>query len=219
MEKAQMEAATNKGMASGIAGGNVGMNYDNPSRGESDVGEANAGCTDGRGAHGKGADGRGVAADAFICIQVIADADRVAEDDSADAHRVVRRSEASAKQRAQWNARRAAFHWNDVGTGNAAGSVDGRWQAHVWMLQCRCCDALVDWRSACNRAKRAGRMAFMDGDGCSGKGEACGGSGYRRGRHHKGQASKRARLEAGRSMLVEWPARRDARAWLRADEQ
>ena len=212
MEEAQMGKATSKTAARGIAGGGVGMDYDNASRSESGVDEAAAGRADGRGAHE-----RGGPADAFICVQMIADAERIAEDDSADAHRVVRRSKASAEQCVQWGARRAAFHWNDVGTGNAAGSADGRWQAHVWVLQCRCCDALVDWRSACNRAKRAGRMAFVDGDGCSGKGVACGGSGYRRRRHSEGQVSMRARLDAGRSMLVEWPTRRDARAWLRAE--
>ena len=92
-------------------------------------------------------------------------------------------------------------------------AVPNRGDAH------QVCGDLVDWRAACNRAKRDGRMEFVAGDGCSGRGAGCGGRGHRRGRHGEGQRSMRERLEEGRSMLVEWPARRDTRAWIRAEEQ
>jgi hypothetical protein len=183
-------------------------------------GSPHRGRAHGKGADGEGADGRGEeAAMQSISRQPIREAERVAADDGREAHRVVRRSRASLEQRAAWAARRAAFHWNDVGSGNADGSADGRWQAHVWLLQCEVCGDLVDWRAACNRAKRDGRMEFVAGDGCSGRGAGCGGRGHRRGRHGEGQRSMRERLEEGRRMLVEWPARRDTRAWIRAEEQ
>ena len=120
-------------------------------------GSPHRGRAHGKGADGEGADGRGEeAAMQSVSRQPIREAERVAADDGCEAHRVVRRSRASLEQRAAWAARRAAFHWNDVGSGNADGSADGRWQAHVWLLQCEVCGDLVDWRAACNRAKRDG---------------------------------------------------------------
>ena len=113
----------------------------------------------------------------------------------------------------RWRFARAsgAFHKNQCGPGNAAGSLDALQQMRSLTLVCLRpgCSALVDYKVARSQAKRAGRVLFEPGDGCAGRAPCS--DDHRASRFYDRQLKTAAELESGKRKLVRWPVDRDDR--------
>ena len=115
---------------------------------------------------------------------------------------------AGPEQREQWEFRRRSggFHKNRCGAGNATGTREALLRYSTLSLVCLtpgCC-ALVDYKVARRQAKQAGRAHFMPGDSCAGTAPCS--SDHRAARFARRQRKQAAELEAGKRLLVCWPA-------------
>jgi hypothetical protein len=116
----------------------------------------------------------------------------------------------------RWRFARAsgAFHKNQCGSGNAAGSLDAMQQMRSLTLVCQRpgCSALVDYKAARCQAKRARRVLFEPGDGCAGRAPCS--DDYRASRFYNRQNERAAELESGKRLLVRWPVdHNDREVW------
>ena len=124
---------------------------------------------------------------------------------------------AGPKEWERWSFARAsgAFHKNQCGSGNAAGSLDALQQMRCLTLVCLQpgCSALVDYKAARRQAKQAGRVLFEPGDGCAGRAPCS--DDHRAPRFYDRQLEHAAQLESGERLLVRWPVdREDREIWV-----
>ena len=115
---------------------------------------------------------------------------------------------AGSEQWEQWDFRRRSggFHKNRCGAGNAAGTRNALVRYSTLSMVCCAsgCSALVDYKVARRQAKQAGRVHFEHGDGCAGPAPCS--ADHRAARFAKRQHKQAAELEAGRRLLICWPA-------------
>ena len=125
----------------------------------------------------------------------------------ADGARLLRRDAAALGRWADHRAR-GSFPTKGCGKGRAPGSEAARQAWRTFVFVCPQCAALVNRARALQQARRAGRPALVDGDGCA---SAHCSSDYRRLRFARSQRQVAAELSFGLRSLVRPPRAADER--------
>ena len=117
--------------------------------------------------------------------------------------------DASLDTRRAWDAARRRHHpGGRDGKGYADGTQHALAVCRGFTLRCAVCGSLVHWMAARTRARKAKRVHFMPGDGCSGR--SCS-LNFRPGQHKAGQRKMAHALSTGARRLIAWLPSLDAR--------